>query len=176
MNHNHPAAPDPDEALIRRVADRQSAHLSRRLGIPVVVPWDQDPALARRRVGFERDAMTVALWALRRNGVMVPDAIDAAGQRCADCGVVNLPIDVALAVLHRVHGTDLRADLRTALAATLTDWKRRDGHTTRAHIELAVWRLTETARAILDCDGTGIGPAALTDAIADELTIYAGMP
>ncbi|OPX12000.1 hypothetical protein [Mycobacterium sp. AT1] len=164
-----PADDAAEEALVHRVAEAQAA----RLGHPV--PVDLDPLEVRLRVGIRRDALTVALWALRRDGGGVPDAIDTAAERCTDCGICNLPVDVALAILHRTPGTDTRADLRTELGAVLADWKSRDDRMTRPRIELTVWRLTETTRGVLDRDRTGIGITDLIDAIADELTIYAGM-
>jgi hypothetical protein len=170
-----PADDAAEEALVRRVAAAQAA----RLGRPV--PTDLDPAVVRHRVGIQRDALTVALWALRRDGGSVPDAIDAAAERCADCGICNLPVDVGLAILRRAPGGDARADLRAELGSVLADWKSRDDRTTRPRIELTVWRLADTTRDVLGRDvlgrdGTGTGVTDLADAIADELTIYAGMP
>ena len=161
---------EDDEALVRRVAAAQAEQLGR------PVPVDLDPSRVRHRVGIQRDALTVALWALRRDGSGVPAAIDTAAERCAECGICNLPVDVALAMLHRAPGADVRADLRSELGAVLADWKARDDRTTRPRIELTVWRLADTTRDVLDRDGTGIGVTDLIDAIADELTIYAGMP
>lgn len=207
--NNHPSRDQPaddaaDDELVRLVAARQATHLSRTHGTPIEVPVDLDPARTRHRCGAQRDAMTVALWALRRNGAHVPDAIDAAAQRCPTCGIDNLPIDVALVLLARAPGD--RAGVRAALGDVLADWKRRPDQFTRARIEITIWRLEGALQAALTAaiaaDGSGAqlpgftGPAPevdddlaeaatvaadvaisqLVDRLADELGSMAGLP
>lgn len=172
MTTDHPTGGQPaddDDAVVQRVAARQSAMWTRRLGHPVVVPTDLDPHEARHTMVDERDALMIALWALRRDGAFTPDAIDAATTGHGPATIAAMPYAVACAIITRVPD-DYRDDVRPALDARL---KRFDGTDQgRAHAELAVHGLAHATRTTLGDILTG----TVMDTIAEYLVLVAGRP
>jgi hypothetical protein len=158
--NNHPAYGgepfdgDPDEALVRRVAARQSEWLSAKRGEPVPVPTNNDPRVVRRMLVDDRDAAMIALWALLADLEHTPDAVDAALADTTPAAAANMPHAVASAILHRVDDRHAPAVWR-AVDVVLQRFERTDGSAALA--ELCVHRIADTVRA------------AITDSIAAEL-------
>lgn len=132
--------PDDDEELIRRVAARQSARLRR------PVPINLSPAIVRRGLVDERDAMMIAVAVLRRAGagVAVPDAIDVALEGATPGAAGNMPYGVAAAVLDRVPARHQPA-VWEAVNAALERFESTPGG--RYHAELCVFRIADATRA-----------------------------
>lgn len=170
MTDPTPHDDDPGEAEALARVNRLRATR----GKPPIV--ERDPAQVRHRWGVERDAMTVGLWALRRHGGHVPAAIDAAAERCPTCGIGNLPIDVARALLARAPGD--RTVMRAALGDVLADWKRRPDQLTRPRIELTIWALEAAARDTIAVAEVApdIAVGQLVERLSDELAMMAGLP
>ena len=148
--------PDDDEALVQRVAARQSAHLGR------PIPTDQDPAVVRHELGHDRRAMTVALGRCAATA-NAPDAVDSALDGQPPAAAYDLPPGVAGAILERVpdqHKGAVFAALDTELARFAA------GSGTRKLAELCVHRLADATRcAIADsiADGVAADWAGQTD-------------
>lgn len=134
---------------------------------------DGDPEQARHQIRTDRDAMAAGLWALRRRGDMVPDAIDVVAEQCT-CGtqlvLAALPSSVATAIASRVHGPARRRAVLAALQAPLADWRDRPDHDTREVVELTVWRLCDAVRGVLSETELQV----LDETLSDHLTMFAG--
>jgi hypothetical protein len=137
----------------------------RRHGLP---PGGRDPAEARAEIRRSRDAMAVVLWAVRRDGAMVPDAIDAAADD--PDAFAALPYTAALAAV--AHAPSAARDtLRQRCRTALVWWRARPDADTRAAIELAIWRIAGAVWASLPDPAL----AAFDEALSDHLAVSAGM-
>ncbi|VEG55648.1 Uncharacterised protein [Mycolicibacterium aurum] len=147
--------PFDEEALVVRVAARQSAMWTRRLGYEVNVPTDRDPDEVRREVRADATA-TGALWfGLAYLDIGFAAAVTHASTPCDCCtddvGWAGMPWAVYMAAARRLVGIGDAfgrviddPDIRAA-AEMLPVCCARD----RAQVELRVWRIVNRLRDIL---------------------------
>ncbi|MGV0796187.1 hypothetical protein ABQF26_04415 [Mycolicibacterium elephantis] len=159
---SHPSAdgePFDDDAVEAFARKWEAAH-----GLP---PGGRDPAEVRAEIRRSRDAMAVVLWAVRRDGAMVPDAIDAAADD--PDALAALPYTAALAVLGHVSGPT-RDMVRQRCTTVLVWWRDRPDANTREAIELAIWRIAGAVWVSLSDSAL----AAFDVALLGHLAVYAG--
>ena len=139
-NPTHDGQPFDEEALVARVAARQSAHLGR------PVPTDLDPEVVRRELVDDRDAAMIAVAVLRREGcgAAVPDAVEFALTGAAPSSAANMPHAVAVAILDRIPHPH-RPAVWDAADEVLERFEGTEG--TAALAELCLHHLADAVRA-----------------------------
>lgn len=137
-------------------------------GMPAAAGHDLDAA--RTGLLWARNALSVMLWAVRRDGDSVPVAVDIAAADPDE--LAALPFTAAMAVSGCLTGLvdgETQNAIRQRCRTVLVEWQARTDAATREAIEKAIWRLAGVLWVALDVDDR----MAAEQALAANLAAYA---